>query len=55
VTDLNVKVKEQFADRFDERFGQSLSERLVERLGESLGEKPKYATRMLPSVAASES
>ena len=48
-------MKGQFEDRFYERFGGSLSERLVERLDESLGEKPKYATRMLPSVAASES
>ena len=39
----------------DERFGESLSEWLGERFGESLGEKTKYATRMLLSVAASES
>ena len=39
-------MKGQFEDRFDERFG--------ERFGDSLGEKPKFATRMLQNVAASE-
>ena len=45
----------QLEDIFDERFGESLSKRLGVRFGESLGEKTKYATRMLQSVAASES
>jgi hypothetical protein len=49
-------VKGQFEDRFDESFGDSVSERSGERLiCECLGEKTKYATRMLSSVAASES
>ena len=48
-------MKSQFGDRFDDWFGESLSKRLGKRFSESLGEITKYATRMLQSVAASES